>query len=74
MDESDGCGGKFSAVIVSSQFEGKSLLQKHRLVRFFNFFVIVIGVPWLSTFHANGHSVNDSSSGAYGTFIQLVIR
>lgn len=34
VDESDGCGGKFSAVIVSSQFEGKSLLQKHRLVFF----------------------------------------
>lgn len=31
-DESDGCGGKFSAVIVSKQFEGKSLLQRHRLV------------------------------------------
>lgn len=31
-DESDGCGGKFSAVIVSSQFQGKALLQRHRLV------------------------------------------
>lgn len=31
-DESDGCGGKFSAVIVSSQFQGKPLLQRHRLV------------------------------------------
>ena len=31
-DESDGCGGKFSAVIVSSQFEGKALLARHRLV------------------------------------------
>ncbi|XP_023162180.2 uncharacterized bolA-like protein C8C9.11 [Drosophila hydei] len=31
-DESDGCGGKFSAVIVSKAFEGKALLQKHRLV------------------------------------------
>lgn len=30
-DESDGCGGKFSAVIVSKAFEGKALLQKHRL-------------------------------------------
>ncbi|XP_065092299.1 bolA-like protein 2 [Ochlerotatus camptorhynchus] len=31
-DESDGCGGKFNAVIVSSQFQGKPLLQRHRLV------------------------------------------
>jgi len=30
-DDSDGCGGKFSVVIVSKVFEGKSLLQKHRL-------------------------------------------
>lgn len=32
LDESDGCGGKFSCVIVSPQFEGKSLIQRHRLV------------------------------------------
>lgn len=32
VDESDGCGGKFSVIIVSSQFEGKALLQRHRLV------------------------------------------
>lgn len=32
VDESDGCGGKFSAIIVSEQFAGKSLLQRHRLV------------------------------------------
>lgn len=32
VDESDGCGGKFNAVIVSEQFAGKSLLQRHRLV------------------------------------------
>lgn len=31
-DDSDGCGGKFSAVIVSEQFAGKALLQRHRLV------------------------------------------
>ncbi|EEB16955.1 conserved hypothetical protein [Pediculus humanus corporis] len=31
-DESDGCGAKFSAIIVSPQFEGKPLLQRHRLV------------------------------------------
>ena len=31
-DESDGCGGKFSVVIVSPQFEGKALLARHRLV------------------------------------------
>lgn len=32
VDESDGCGGKFSVVIVSEKFRGKPLLQKHRLV------------------------------------------
>ncbi|KAH8415764.1 hypothetical protein KR222_000424 [Zaprionus bogoriensis] len=31
-DDSDGCGGKFSVIIVSKAFEGKTLLQKHRLV------------------------------------------
>jgi stress-induced morphogen len=31
-DLSDGCGGKFSAIIVSDQFAGKALLQRHRLV------------------------------------------
>lgn len=31
-DLSDGCGGKFDAVIVSAKFEGKPLLQRHRLV------------------------------------------
>ncbi|XP_002061305.3 bolA-like protein 2 [Drosophila willistoni] len=31
-DESDGCGGKFSVVIVSEAFKNKTLLQKHRLV------------------------------------------
>ncbi|XP_026670974.1 bolA-like protein 2 isoform X2 [Ceratina calcarata] len=29
-DESDGCGAKFSVTIVSSAFEGKPLLQRHR--------------------------------------------
>lgn len=32
IDESDGCGGKFAALIVSKLFEGKGLLQRHRLV------------------------------------------
>lgn len=32
VDQSDGCGGKFAAVIVSSEFQGKTLLQRHRLV------------------------------------------
>ncbi|CAD7079745.1 unnamed protein product [Hermetia illucens] len=32
IDESDGCGGKFSALVVSPQFEGKTLIQRHRLV------------------------------------------
>ncbi|XP_023288741.1 bolA-like protein 2 [Orussus abietinus] len=31
-DQSDGCGAKFSVVIVSDKFEGKPLLQRHRLV------------------------------------------
>ncbi|XP_008554080.1 bolA-like protein 2 [Microplitis demolitor] len=31
-DQSDGCGSKFSVVIVSEKFQGKSLLQRHRLV------------------------------------------
>jgi stress-induced morphogen len=29
-DESDGCGAKFNFVIVSEQFEGKSLLARQR--------------------------------------------
>ncbi|XP_026472153.1 bolA-like protein 2 [Ctenocephalides felis] len=32
VDLSDGCGDKFSAVIVSSVFEGKPLLARHKLV------------------------------------------
>lgn len=31
-DMSDGCGSKFEAVVVSDKFEGKSLLERHRLV------------------------------------------
>ncbi|CAH2052643.1 unnamed protein product, partial [Iphiclides podalirius] len=31
-DESDGCGAKFSALIVSDKFQGKPLLARHRLV------------------------------------------
>merc|ERR1712179_344039 len=31
-DKSGGCGSMYSAVIVSSVFEGKPLLQRHRLV------------------------------------------
>jgi hypothetical protein len=30
QDESDGCGAKFSVLIVSDKFEGKPLLQRHR--------------------------------------------
>ena len=33
VDESDGCGGKFQALVVSAQFEGKPLLARHRLVQ-----------------------------------------
>ena len=29
-DTSDGCGAKFAAIVVSEQFEGKPLLQRHR--------------------------------------------
>ncbi|KAF5294906.1 hypothetical protein FQR65_LT10704 [Abscondita terminalis] len=32
IDESDGCGGKFSCIIVSEKFEGKPLLSRHRIV------------------------------------------
>ncbi|XP_071848406.1 bolA-like protein 2 [Apostichopus japonicus] len=32
VDESGGCGAKFNATIVSSKFEGKPLLQRHRMV------------------------------------------
>ncbi|XP_015435194.1 PREDICTED: bolA-like protein 2 [Dufourea novaeangliae] len=31
-DQSDGCGAKFSVVVVSEAFQDKSLLQRHRLV------------------------------------------
>jgi len=31
-DQSSGCGAKFAVVIVSNEFEGKPLLQRHRLV------------------------------------------
>ncbi|XP_042215550.1 bolA-like protein 2 isoform X4 [Homarus americanus] len=31
-DQSDGCGAKFSVVVVSPKFTGKPLLQRHRLV------------------------------------------
>ncbi|XP_034946560.1 bolA-like protein 2 [Chelonus insularis] len=32
VDQSDGCGNKFAVLIVSKEFEGKTLLQRHRLV------------------------------------------
>uniref|UniRef100_A0A915K8R4 BolA-like protein n=1 Tax=Romanomermis culicivorax TaxID=13658 RepID=A0A915K8R4_ROMCU len=31
-DISDGCGAKYDIVVVSKHFEGKPLLQRHRLV------------------------------------------
>merc|ERR1712059_285 len=31
-DQSDGCGGKFEAIIVSTKFEGVGLLARHRMV------------------------------------------
>lgn len=32
IDHSDGCGEKFSCLVVSDKFKGKPLLQRHRLV------------------------------------------
>lgn len=32
VDNSDGCGAKFDVVVVSDMFQGKTLLQRHRLV------------------------------------------
>ncbi|KAG7205137.1 hypothetical protein KM043_005507 [Ampulex compressa] len=32
VDQSDGCGANFSVVVVSNAFEGKHILQRHRLV------------------------------------------
>ncbi|KAJ8551632.1 hypothetical protein K7X08_021647 [Anisodus acutangulus] len=32
IDDSGGCGAKFSIVIVAEQFEGKRLLERHRMV------------------------------------------
>lgn len=32
IDHSDGCGEKFSCLVVSEKFRGKPLLQRHRLV------------------------------------------
>ncbi|KAF7270470.1 hypothetical protein GWI33_016575 [Rhynchophorus ferrugineus] len=32
IDHSDGCGEKFSCLVVSEKFKGKPLLQRHRLV------------------------------------------
>ena len=32
MDVSDGCGAKFECIIVSALFDGKSMLERHRLV------------------------------------------
>ncbi|KAJ3047968.1 hypothetical protein HK097_010999 [Rhizophlyctis rosea] len=32
IDTSDGCGQSFEVIIVSTLFEGKSSLQRHRLV------------------------------------------
>ncbi|EEC00344.1 hypothetical protein HPB47_022489 [Ixodes persulcatus] len=31
-DISDGCGAKYNAIIVSPKFEGKALLERHRMV------------------------------------------
>jgi len=34
-DESDGCGSKFSAVVVSESFEGMTLIDRHRAIQDF---------------------------------------
>eukprot|EP00967_Tisochrysis_lutea_P121533 scaffold200412_cov46-Tisochrysis_lutea.AAC.2 len=33
IDESDGCGSKFSSLVVSNQFEGLALIERHRAVQ-----------------------------------------
>ncbi|XP_022120029.1 bolA-like protein 2 [Pieris napi] len=32
LDDSDGCGAKFSVLVVSDKFQGKPLLARHKLV------------------------------------------
>ncbi|CAH4030617.1 bolA-like protein 2 [Pieris brassicae] len=32
IDDSDGCGAKFSVLVVSDKFQGKPLLARHKLV------------------------------------------
>lgn len=32
IDESSGCGAKFSCIIVSDLFDGVALLERHRMV------------------------------------------
>jgi hypothetical protein len=42
QDESDGCGAKFSVLIVSDKFEGKPLLQRHRYKVHLSFQILVL--------------------------------
>jgi stress-induced morphogen len=32
VDDSDGCGAKFTVLVVSSAFQGKAILARHRMV------------------------------------------
>lgn len=32
VDESDGCGSKFTITVVSSAFKGKNMLAQHRMI------------------------------------------
>ena len=32
VDVSDGCGAKFDCIIVSPEFDGKPLIERHRMV------------------------------------------
>ena len=53
-DLSDGCGGKFGAVIVSAKFEGKPLLARHRYSFLTSIIFVVQNVM-------KNHKINKSS-------------
>ena len=72
-DLSDGCGAKFSCLVVSSKFEGKPLLQRHRLCisclfllqHYMNFkcsknYCIMITVSEISPHAVNGGDIQRS--------------
>lgn len=55
VDQSDGCGGKFHALIVSPLFAGKALLQRHRYAyilhnkHYIKYLIVSIFSVWLTT-------------------------